>query len=35
MKEFKKNGLPTPETRSFIGSKLKQGVPFEAARAAE
>jgi hemerythrin superfamily protein len=35
MKEFKKSGLPTPETRSFTGSKLKQGVPFEAARAAE
>ncbi len=29
--EFKENGLPTPETRSFIGHDLSQGKPVEEA----
>lgn len=33
--QFKINGLPTPETRSFNGSKLKRGAPLSEARAAE
>ena len=28
--EFKANGLPTPETRSFTGHKLEQGHTIEA-----
>jgi hypothetical protein len=35
MKEFKVSGLPTPETRSFSGIKLKRGAPVSEARAAE
>jgi len=33
--QFKANGLPTPETRSFSGPKLKRGAPVVEARAAE
>jgi len=33
--EFKVNGLPTPETRSFSGTKLKRGAPVAEMRAAE
>lgn len=33
--QFKVSGLPTPETRSFNGSKVKRGAPVTEARAAE
>jgi hypothetical protein len=29
--EFKKNGLPTPQTRSFSGHELEQGEPVQQA----
>jgi len=29
--EIKANGLPAPETRSFTGHKMRQGLPVEAA----
>lgn len=29
--EFKQNGLPAPETRSFSGHELRQGAPVEMA----
>ncbi|MGE0668606.1 MAG: hemerythrin domain-containing protein [Sphingomonadales bacterium] len=31
MAQFKASGLPSPETRSFIGHDLKQGAPVSAA----
>lgn len=30
LSEFKAKGLPTPETRSFTGHKLRQGEPVAA-----
>ena len=30
--QFKKNGLPPPETRSFTGHKMEQGAPVELAQ---
>lgn len=29
MKEFKANGIPAPETRTFTGHELEQGSPIE------
>ena len=29
--QFKKNGLPPPETRSFTGHRMEQGAPVEGA----
>ena len=29
--DIKANGLPVPQTRSFTGHKLRQGVPVDAA----
>jgi len=32
--EFKANGVPTPETRTFVGHKLKKGEPLDKSAAA-